>query len=65
MEPSAQAMRIPSLWNKPENFNEPKTSSCNRSAPEPNVPKDVNPMAQCAFKKLILNVSADRINYRS
>lgn len=65
VESSAQAMRIHRHWNRLWNFNRPKSSLCNRSAPEPNVPKDVNPMAQCAFKELILYVSADRINYRS
>lgn len=65
VESPAQAMLIPRHGDRLGNFNEPKSSSCNRSAPEPNVPKDVNPMAQCAFKKLILYVSADRINYRS
>lgn len=35
---------------------------CFRNAPEPDTPKDVTPMAQCAFNKLILKVSADYIN---
>ena len=26
--------------------------------PEPDVPKDVTPMAQCAFESLVFNVSA-------
>ena len=33
--------------------------------PQPDVPTGVNPMAQCAFEILVLNVSAIRTSYRS
>jgi hypothetical protein len=33
--------------------------------PEPGVPKDVTPMAQCAFEFLVLRISAVHTNYRS
>ena len=33
--------------------------------PEPDVPKDMNPMAQCAFEILVLKISAVRTSYRS
>lgn len=33
--------------------------------PQPSVPTRLNPMAQCAFKILVLNVSAIRTIYRS
>ena len=31
---------------------------CIYNDPEPDVPKDVTPMAQCAFESLVFNVSA-------
>lgn len=33
--------------------------------PQPDVPRGMNPMAQCAFEILVLNVSAIRTSYRS
>lgn len=33
--------------------------------PQPDVPTGMNPMAQCAFEILVLNVSAIRTSYRS
>jgi hypothetical protein len=33
--------------------------------PEPDVPKDLTPMAQCAFEFLVLRISAVHTNYRS
>lgn len=33
--------------------------------PQPDVPTGANPMAQCAFEILVLNVSAIRTSYRS
>lgn len=32
---------------------------------QPDVPRGMNPMAQCAFEILVLNVSAIRTSYRS
>ena len=33
-------------------------STLDYNDPEPDVPKDVTPMAQCAFESLVFNVSA-------
>lgn len=35
-----------------------------RDDPEPGVPRDVNPKAQCAFDISVLRISAVRTNYR-
>ena len=41
-----------------------ESAACWRNDPEPGVPRDVGPKAQCAFDGSVLRISAVRTNYR-